>query len=244
MGQNVNPAACLGKDAWAPATADIYHTLGPTTLDLWRIPLDQEMSVGVLSEDEIIRLNRYRFAADRRKFAVARSRLRQILAHYCQKAPADLIFYYGDRGKPFVEGEHGLQFNLSHSGEYALCGVARQGVGVDIELLRPMARLDGLIQRCLTRAEQQSLTATSDQSTAFLTYWTCKEAYLKATGQGISEALSTIEVRLTPHPQLQVSGQPWQLQVFTPCDRYTAAAVMSPEVDQIRLWDCGLNELP
>ena len=242
MGQNVNPAACLGKDAWAPATADIYHTLGPTTLDLWRIPLDQEMSVSVLSEDELVRLNRYRFAADRRKFAVARSGLRQILAHYCQKAPADLVFYYGDHGKPFLRGDHGLQFNLSHSGEYALCGVARQGVGVDIELLRPMDRLDGLIQRCLTRAEQQTLANPQpmDPTTAFLTYWTCKEAYLKATGQGISEALSTIEVRLTPQPQLRVSGQPWQLQVFTPCDRYTAAAVMSPEVDQIRLWDAGL----
>ncbi|MEM9977582.1 MAG: 4'-phosphopantetheinyl transferase superfamily protein [Cyanobacteria bacterium P01_D01_bin.2] len=239
MGQNVNPAACLGKGAWVPATADVYSTLGPTTLDLWRIPLAQEMSVSVLSEDELVRFNRYRFAADRRKFAVARSRLRQILAHYCQQAPAALVFDYGDHGKPFLRGDHGLQFNLSHSGEYGLCGVARRGVGVDIELLRPMDRLDGLMQRCLTPTEQQALVHARpmDQSEAFLTYWTCKEAYLKATGQGISAALSTIEVRLTPYPQLL--GQPWQLQVFTPCDRYTAAVVMSPEVDQIRLLDLG-----
>ena len=238
MAQNVHPKGCLENRAWGPAIADCYTTLEPTTLDLWRIPLDQQPQMDTLSDDELSRFRRYRFAADQRKFAVARSSLRQILAHYSQRTPTSLTFDYGPHGKPLLRHDNSLQFNLSHSGEYALCGVARQIVGVDIEQLRAMDRLDGLIKRCLAVSEQQALAKVSlnNQSTAFLKYWTCKEAYLKATGQGISESLATIEVEFTPFPQLKVPGKPWQLRVFVPCDGYTAAVVVPPTITQIRLW--------
>ncbi len=228
----------LGRENWVPATADCYTTLGLTTLDLWRIPLDRQPQVELLSEDELVRLNRYRFAADQRKFAVARSSLRLILAGYSQNNPAELVFDYGPYGKPSLRDERSLQFNLSHSGEYALCGVARQVVGVDIEQLRSMDRLEGMIERCLAPSEQQALANVSltQQSAGFLKYWTCKEAYLKATGQGISASLATIEVELNPCPQLKILGQPWQLYVCIPCDGYTAAVVVPPDIGQIRFW--------
>ena len=228
----------LGHNRWMPATANCYKTLDQTTLDLWLISLERPVEVDVLSADEINRLNRYRFATDQRKFAVARTSLRQILAHYSQIAPAKLSFDYGAHGKPFLSNECSLQFNLSHSGEYALCGVARQAVGVDIEQLRVMDRLEGLVKRCLTVSEQRALAKVlpEQQSTGFLRYWTCKEAYLKATGQGISESLTAIEVDLGPTPQLKAPGQLWQLQIITPCIGYTAAVVMPPDIIQLRYW--------
>ncbi|ESA32273.1 4 -phosphopantetheinyl transferase [Leptolyngbya sp. Heron Island J] len=233
-----HPKNYLDRGPWVPATADCYQTLAPSTLDLWRISLEQPAQIDILSEDELDRLNRYRFAADRRKFAVARSSLRQILARYMQTNPADLIFDYGPYGKPSLHNENSLQFNLSHSGEYALCGVATQVVGVDIEQLRSMERLDGLIKRCLAPTEQQALASVPSvqQSAGFLRYWTCKEAYLKATGQGISESLTAIEVELEPQPRLKGPQQPWQLQVFTPCKGYTAATVVPTGITHTRLW--------
>ncbi|MGD1853788.1 MAG: 4'-phosphopantetheinyl transferase family protein [Leptolyngbyaceae cyanobacterium] len=225
-------------NAWRSAPPDCHQTLGQTTLDLWRISLKQPIQLDVLSKDERLRFDRYRFADDRRKFAAARHSLRQILARYSQQSPAALVFDYGPYGKPFLQGDNALQFNLSHSGEYALCGVAQQTVGLDIELLRPMDRLDGLVKRCLASSEQIAITqAASEQKSAlFLKYWTCKEAYLKATGQGISESLSAIEVSLTSCPRLKVADQRWQLQVFTPCDGYTGAVVTTPEISCIRRW--------
>ena len=223
-----------------PASANCYQTLNQTTLDLWRIPLEQTSQTDVLSEDELIRRDRYRFAADQRKFAVARSSLRQILAGYTQTHAADLVFDYGPYGKPSISNDYELQFNLSHSGEYALCGIAKHTVGVDIEQLRSMERLDGLVKRCLAPSEQATLSnfSLAQQSIAFLKYWTCKEAYLKATGQGISESLAAVEVELTP-PRLKVPGKQWQLHVLEPCDGYVAAAATSPCITQIRLWAYG-----
>ena len=236
MAQNIKNY--LSHTPWIPATDSCHKTLGQTTLDLWLISLEHPLQVDVLSEDEIDRLNRYRFAKDQRKFAVARSSLRRILARYSQLDPANLCFDYGPHGKPFLRGNDSLQFNLSHSGEYALCGVARVAVGVDIEQLRLMDRLDGLIKRCLALSEQNALATMSidQQSVGFLQYWTCKEAYLKATGQGISESLMAIEVDLANEPQLKIPGQSWQLQIVKPREGYTAAIVMPPTITQTRFW--------
>ncbi|NEP62999.1 MAG: 4'-phosphopantetheinyl transferase superfamily protein [Symploca sp. SIO2G7] len=243
MAHQNHTASGSDHSAWIPATADCYQTLQTITLDLWRISLEQPPPLELLSKDEITRMNRYRFADDRRRFAVARSGLRQILGRYAQQSPATLVFNYGSYGKPYLSNTPSLEFNLSHSGEYALCGVSRESVGVDIEQLRPMDRLDGLVKRCLAPSEQQAMAKASPllRSQTFLEYWTCKEAYLKATGQGISEALAAIEVDLDPSPRLNVPGQPWQLKVFTPCLGYTAAAVVSPKITQTRHWDYGKN---
>ncbi|MEM8613210.1 MAG: 4'-phosphopantetheinyl transferase superfamily protein [Cyanobacteria bacterium P01_H01_bin.105] len=229
---------CREHSKWLPAAGDCYKTLSQTTLDVWRIPLNRPTQTDILSEDELSRLHRYRFAVDQRKFSVARRSLRQILAGYSQIPPASLIFDYGPYGKPCLRNHDGLQFNLSHSGEYALCGVARQTVGIDIEQLRSMERLDGLIKRCLAPSEQQAISSVSSVqlSSAFLKYWTCKEAYLKATGQGISESLAAIEIDLAAIPRLNLPGHPWQLRVFIPDEGYTAAVVVPPDVSQIRFW--------
>lgn len=229
----------LDCEHWGIAPADFHQTLNQTTLDLWLISLEQPVQLELLAEDELMRFKRYRFEKDQRKFAVARSSLRRILSKYIQQDPTVLIFDYGPYGKPRLRNAT-LQFNLSHSGEYALCGVARTALGVDIEHLRPMDRLDGLIKRCLAPCEQIVLTdlPLAQQSATFLKYWTCKEAYLKATGQGISESLSAIEITFTPKPQLNVPN--WQLREFIPCDHYTAAVVTQPQTNQVRLWAYGL----
>lgn len=228
----------INSEGWGASSANCYHPLEATTLELWRIPLKQPVDLKILSADEIRRFKRYRFDEHRHKFSVARGSLRRILACYSSKTPAGLVFDYGRYGKPSLRDDASLQFNLSHSGDYALCGVARHSLGVDIEQLRPMDRLDGLIQRCLTAGEQTAFDQVGhDQhSNIFLSYWTCKEAYLKATGQGISESLTGIEVSFTPQPHFRTPNAPWQLQTFVPYDGYTAAVVMSPTITQVRLW--------
>lgn len=239
MEQPLQSPSSAKHESWLPATADVYTSLETITVDLWLIPLDRSPNTKWLSEDELDRLHRYRFEKDQRKFAIARSTLRQILGSYTQTDPGDIVFDYSTRGKPSLRhNQRGLQFNLSHSGEYALCGVAHQPLGVDIEQLRPMDRLDGLIERCLAPSEQCTLDnlPETDKSTVFLEYWTCKEAYLKATGQGISESLTAIEVELAPIPKLKVPGNPWCLQMLSPTGGYAAAVVTAPNITQTRFW--------
>jgi 4'-phosphopantetheinyl transferase len=90
-----------------------------------------------------------------------------------------------------------LRFNLSHSGDYCLCAVALgREVGIDVEQVRPDIACLDLAERFFTKREYDDLQQGPEENrhARFFRYWTCKEAYLKARGIGISSGLARIEV--------------------------------------------------
>lgn len=95
-------------------------------------------------------------------------------------------------GKPYAV-DLPMQFNLSHSGSYALCAVAPYPVGADIQVLRPVK--DALIRRVCSPEELAYLCAQADrsvQTARFIQLWTVKEALLKCCGTGIRTELRTV----------------------------------------------------
>ena len=157
-----------------------------------------------LSADERRRADRYRFAADRRRFVVRRALLRLLLARYTGAEPLALAFRQGHAGKPDLARPFdatGLSFNASHTWDLALVVIARgHRVGVDVEALRALRDLDGVARTCLTAGELAALRAlpAHRQNEAFLAAWTRKEAFVKATGDGLTLAPERIEVTVDP----------------------------------------------
>lgn len=158
-----------------------------------------------LAPDEHERAARFHFDADRRRFVAGRAIARQILGReYLGYDPAGLVFALGPMGKPSLGGPHardGLELNLAHSGDLALIAVAEgRLVGVDVERLRPLPDLDGLARLVLTPWEQVELdrVAPAERAQAFFQVWTRKEAFLKATGEGLTRAPATFEVSVAP----------------------------------------------
>ena len=99
--------------------------LSPHHVDVWRVRLasiDQDQST--LSTDECERASRFHFEKDRNRFIIAHSSLRDILARYLHCEPQQLSFSTNRFGKPFLP-DHDIEFNLSHSGDYALIAVTR-----------------------------------------------------------------------------------------------------------------------
>ncbi|MGB3615580.1 MAG: 4'-phosphopantetheinyl transferase superfamily protein [Elainellaceae cyanobacterium] len=170
--------------------------LSPGEIHLWQasliLPLPElRRRMDLLSADELARVNRLRTAAACR-FAVARSTLRLILSQYLNCQAETIAFAYGDRGKPClslpVHRPHHLQFNLSHSRDVAVYALTDQGaIGVDVEYVRPVPSLTKLARRYFSPQECASLDNLTDQQQRqhFFYLWTQKEAYVKATGDGI-----------------------------------------------------------
>lgn len=192
--------------------------LADDEVHVWQADLDVdgerlETFARLLVEDERTRAGRIRLADLRRRFVVARGFLRDVLARYLGVAPASLAFAYGARGKPALAAPPGaatLRFNLSHSRALALCAVARgREVGVDVEHVRGLA-VARIAARFYSPAEQAALAGlpADAASIAFFRLWTCKEAYLKATGTGVSRPLAEVEVTLgDKEPSLEVAGE-------------------------------------
>ena len=193
--------------AWERSGA--HPQLGPDVTHVWRIPLDQSESVDthlpVLSEDEQERVRRFYFPQHGRRFAIAHSALRQILAAYDQVSPRALQFSTGEHGKPTllhggVIRPQNLHFNLSHSGDLALLAVARRGaVGVDVEQWRTNVQHLEIAERFFSPYEREALRSLSGEEAilrGFFSTWSRKEAYLKATGHGIARGLHHFDVTM------------------------------------------------
>ena len=115
----------------------------------------------------------------------------------------------GSHGKPYLPEMPHVFFSVSHSGDLWICLLDKAPVGVDCELAvgeagaaptgqegaapqgRPFAKLAA---RYFAPAEQQLFEALGADETAFLQIWTRKEAYVKYTGKGLSQGLSSFSV--------------------------------------------------
>jgi 4'-phosphopantetheinyl transferase len=188
----------------------------------------------LLSADERERSQRYRQPRDRHRFLTVRSTLRRLLGRYLDIAPENLEFAYSDRGKPNLRDTN-LTFNVSHSHDVALIAITRdRTLGVDVEYHR-LRDVESLARRFFSPRELATLQALpkSDRPTRFFQLWTAKEAYLKATGEGLS-GLSEIEIEWheatnfdnsQSKPKLYQKPH-WQLHSLFPHANYSAALVV------------------
>ncbi|MEH2115734.1 4'-phosphopantetheinyl transferase HetI [Nostoc sp.] len=224
------------NDIWQPALTDL--TLLQDEIHVWRIDLNQPESqlqnlAATLSSDEMARAERFYFPKHRQHFIAGRGSLRTILGRYLDIKPSQVQFNYQQRGKPVLAdtfADSGLAFNLSHSQGLGLCAVnCTRPIGVDLEYIRPMSDLEALAKRFFLPREYDMLRSLSpnQQQEIFFRYWTCKEAYLKATGDGLSQ-LEQIEVSLTPREpaKLQIS-EDWSLFELVPANNYVAAVAVA-----------------
>ncbi len=194
----------------------------------------------VLSPDESTRADRYKVPQPRRHFIACRAVLRQLLGECLNCSPAEVQFDYGSHGKPALRQSDStsprIEFSVSHSSDQALIAMtAGRLIGVDIEQQDPSVRIMKLAQRFFSAREATELMRLpeADQQAGFFRGWTCKEAYLKATGFGLSFPLNKFSVSLDPRQPaqlLEVVDQPteltrWRLLTLSPPEGF-AAAVM------------------
>jgi 4'-phosphopantetheinyl transferase len=174
---------------------------------VWQAALDSAHAKALaplLSPDERARAERFKFQSDRQRFISARGVLRLILGRYLNLDPASLRFAYNPNGKPALTPDCGgdvLEFNMSHAHGLMLCAVTcRRAIGVDLEWIRPDVVDAPMAAYCLSARELAAFDALPDNQrpAAFFTAWTCKEAYLKARGEGLGFGLQRVEVLLAP----------------------------------------------
>lgn len=185
-----------------------FPRLDDGAIHLWRAPLScdahqLEAYAQTLSPDERERAARFKFEPLRQRFTVGRGILRRLLGQYLAIAPASIQFTYGSHGKPRLDADiypTPLRFNLAHSNDRALFAFSRDGaLGVDIEHVRSSVDVRALSQRFFTNREHEVIVSLpySQQGSGFFCFWTCKEAYLKATGEGLA-GLQSVEIDILP----------------------------------------------
>ena len=217
-------------------------SLANDEVHVWHVLLDQAKSrlsklSNIISRDERLRAERFYFERDRTRFVIARGVLRTILGQYMNIEPNHLEFSYEPQGKPTlaqITKGHPLCFNMSHSNDLALFAVTwYRKVGVDVEFVRPVPDAEAIAKRFFSPGENAALSRipADKKLEAFFKFWTCKEAFLKAMGHGITRPMDRIEISLAPGEParlLSVDGDlseasRWSLWTLEPAPGYIGA---------------------
>jgi 4'-phosphopantetheinyl transferase len=197
----------------------------------------------LLSDDERRRLSRFAFDRDRRRFAVARGTLREVLGERLGADPAAITFEYGRHGKPALGApfsSSGVRFNVTHTDEIAVFALTHEReVGVDVESVRAMPDADLVAEHFFSEAETAVFRrlAPSDRLAGFYACWTRKEAFIKAQGDGLRFPLHEFDVSLDPTEPariLRVGQTPggqcgWSLLSFSALPGVAGAVVVGEQ---------------
>jgi 4'-phosphopantetheinyl transferase len=195
-------------------------TIDVETLRLEAEPQAVRALASWLSDEELKRAGRLKFERDRRRFIVARARLREQLGARLGQRPDEVKLATGARGKPFVVDNAELRFNVSHCEELAVLAFARGcELGVDVEAVRTLPNADALAARIFSPREYEAYAALEPAArlSAFFSAWTRKEAYVKALGEGFYLPLDRIDAAQP------ASG--WHVESFNPAAGFIAAVV-------------------
>lgn len=182
----------------------------------------------VLSQEERIQRDRFRFHEDQRDYAVAHSLLRQSLSNYRSGGhPSGWHFEKDAFGKPYIVGRDGeppaMEFSLSHTRGLVACAISSARVGIDVERVRQNFDYEDLAQSNFSHQEIKALEQLppAARSTRVLELWTLKEAFLKAIGRGFSVGLDSMWFELLPsgairfHSTSDVDTGSWKFALFT-----------------------------
>lgn len=163
----------------------------------------------ILSDEEKTRADRYSSLLLNHRAVVRLARRRQVVANFCSVSAQDVRFESDSHGRPMIVSSRGenIMVSTSHCGGAGLIAVSdERRIGVDVEAMSELQvspRFAELVASTNDSSTLSTLT-TQQKGDAYLRLWTRKEAYLKATGEGIGRGMNHFDVPL--------SAEPWGLQ--------------------------------
>jgi len=239
------------RGEFPPRPSPFPATLGPASVHVWLGPTEWTQpratdALSILSDDERARAARFHFDRDRVRFVAAHATLRRLLGRYTSVSPERLNFAAGPAGKPALVGHPRVAFNLSHAGDFALYAVAATGaIGVDIERVAPDIEHDLIAAQVFSAAERRALRGlpTGARALGFTHGWSRKEAYIKATGHGVSRGLDHFDVTLAPGEPASLLAdrieadavEQWRMYALAPHPGYVGALVVDSSIEEVVL---------
>jgi len=247
---------------WHFPPEDFLFKLAPGNVHVWRAPLSESPERAsrirpLLSDQEIIRANRCRVPHPQYQFVITRGILRTLLSHYVGVPTTEIHFENQPQGKPMLvtPSANPIEFNVSHARGMALIAITLQhAIGIDVEWIDRTVQDRDIAERYFSKRESTYLMSlsTPERTQQFFTFWTCKEAYLKMEGQGITGGLAHCgisiepdqsEVRLTLLNQ-QDQSKTCSLHRITAGSEHVGALALACQSAQISYWDWQDKYLP
>ena len=205
----------------------------------------------LLDAEERVRRQRFRSEHKQREFLTAHALARVALSHHRSVTPRDWRFRTNANGKPALDPDCGLRFNLSHSAGLAVCLVADAAVevGVDVEAITRASEIAAVAHKVFSKAERAQLDALleAEKRDRCVSLWTLKEAYVKARGVGMGSTLPLRDisflfdeagaVRLDVDQSLDEHAARWDFRLLDCAGHRIALAAEGTSGWDLEMWE-------
>ncbi len=215
-----------------------FTSLSNSDVHIWQVSLEPDQNKldlckSILDMETMQKVGWFKFEDDQNKYIICQGILRLLLADYLNIQTSKIIISRQKKGKPFVANENPVYFNMSDSGNICVYAFTKfNELGIDIEEKRNLPDIDELIQTNLTKLEIEYINKKpAEKSNNFFRFWTIKEAYLKAIGEGMRLTPDKLEFSIDRksiklHSQLGIYNQEdWIIKEFIPKTSYFGTLV-------------------
>lgn len=166
----------------------------------------------LLKNPEQQKLSRIVKQGDKNIFLCSQVMKRIVCGQYLNIPPDEIEFDFTENKKPFISGQPDFHFNISHSGNWIIMILSNNPCGIDVENIQPDFDFDGVMKLTYHPDEIGYVQRSPDQHKAFFRIWTIKESFLKATGVGLIDNLS--DLNMIKNSTLLENPIPWKIQSF------------------------------
>ena len=200
----------------------------------------------LLDEAERTQAGKFKNELLHKRYVGSHGRLRNLLAITLNQSPEKIRIRIAEHGKPYLADYPELAFNLSHTADRLMIATGWNcQLGVDIEISKQRINLSGLVDKCFAKEEALYWTQLPEiqKNQAFYRFWTRKEAFVKATGYGISLGLNQCVINPeNPAEFLRVPdncghSSVWHVQDIDLGEGIFSALVADKKFSLIRLMD-------
>ena len=216
------------------------------TVDIWQVDT-QHVYDNVLALTDILDTTEFeRYQSLHHKFKqtylISHAACREILASYSGILAKDIIYKKNEYGKPELDHEQALKFNMSHSHDMAIIAVSKNTeIGVDLEYVNRKSQWNKIARRFFSQPEINYLFSQpeSSQKTLFYQIWTNKEAFIKALGTGLATPLSTFDASSEGIVKTLSSFDTtttWYTKNLDIAPGYLAAVSQNTQIEKIRYY--------
>lgn len=232
--------------------------LGPDEVHVYILPTGAPLETTVYPERverlcpaERARYDRYRFPHKKNEFLFGKMLTRWVLSRYHGRERDAWSFTEAARGKPDACDAGDLRFNLSHTKGLLAVAITRGWeVGVDVEQVE--RRDSAVADRFFAVDEAAQVRAAPEEAKdrLFARFWTLKEAYIKAHGDGLSIPLASFSFVLADPVRITFrepgGGDPaaWWFAHRDPTPEHAlAVAVHTTGSMRVQWFDVALSDL-
>ncbi|SMD41576.1 4'-phosphopantetheinyl transferase [Aquiflexum balticum DSM 16537] len=189
----------------------------------------------LLTYPEKQKLSRIIRQEDKNIFLCSQVMKRIVCGHYLNFPHDEISFDFTENKKPFISGQPDFHFNISHSGDWMTMIISKYPCGIDVEKIQPDFDFEGVIQLTFHPEEIGYIFQNPDQTKAFFRIWTIKESFLKATGVGLIDNLSDLNMMKNSTPLANLN--PWQIQSFIIDGNYWCSICYQAQNPKIKFYD-------